>query len=88
MQLKGRLTIDKKYSGKNLEMAFPIEGRWYVVEHDVLVEAIGRLTTFLDTDSWKVQGGYSVARPSRALREWLEPYELGHATMHTHEDSA
>jgi hypothetical protein len=30
VQLKSRLTIDKKYEGKELFVAFPFNGHWYL----------------------------------------------------------
>ena len=42
VQLKGRLTIAKKYLGKGLFMAFPIDGIWCLINHDELVEMIGK----------------------------------------------
>ena len=37
VQLKARVTIDRKYLGKGLFMAFPNKGIWYLVQHDELV---------------------------------------------------
>lgn len=42
IQLKGRITIDPKYSGKNIYMAFPLNDKdssknWVIVPHDELV---------------------------------------------------
>ena len=37
VQLKSRLTISKKYLGKSLFIAFPIDAVWYMLEHDRLV---------------------------------------------------
>lgn len=34
VQLKGRLTCDEKYRGKDLYVAFPFEGSWYLYPHD------------------------------------------------------
>ena len=38
VQLKGRVTIDKKYQDKDIWMAFPINEYWYLVEHSKLLE--------------------------------------------------
>jgi hypothetical protein len=75
IQLKSRVTVDKKYLGKNLYMAFPNDGLFYVIAHDTLVE-IFESRGHLDTDSWKVNGSYSNARPSKALLAELKPFEL------------
>ena len=73
VQLKGRLTIAKKYEGKDLWIAFPHQGVWFLIEHDRLVRLIGRLTPFLDSPSWEA-GAYSTAKPSKVLLEYLRPY--------------
>ena len=45
VQLKGRLTISKRYAGKDLYLCFPHQGDWYLVPHDTLVDIVGRLRT-------------------------------------------
>ena len=75
VQLKGRLSIYRKYEGKDLWMCFPHEGSWYLIPHDKLVEIVGERTTWLDTSSWK-SGGYSSANPSRRLIDAIADFEL------------
>src|ERR1039457_2201301 len=41
VQLKSRVTIDQKYTGKDIWIAFPHKGYWYLIEHDRLVEKVG-----------------------------------------------
>ena len=69
VQLKGRLTIDKKYQGKNLFMAFPLSGKWCLIEHDLLIKLVGKTTNWLQTESWLVGGAYSSAKPNQKLLE-------------------
>ncbi|EPE6127672.1 hypothetical protein ACSKGD_004550 [Vibrio parahaemolyticus] len=69
IQLKGRLTIDKKYSNKNLYMAFPIGKDWCVISHDHLVELVDVHTNWLNTESWLDKGIYHSAKPSKVLLE-------------------
>lgn len=81
VQLKGRVTIDKKYQGRDLYIAFPFadDGRrvWYLVLHDELVRHIGKHTNWLNTSSWKGgRGHYSSTSLNPQLREALEPYKL------------
>ncbi len=78
VQLKGRLTIDKRYLGKGLHMAFPLGRNWCLVEHDELVDIIDRVTEWLKTPSWTSNGQYHSAKPSRTLVVALVPYTLGH----------
>lgn len=76
VQLKGRVTIDKKYQGRDLFIAFPFgKGVWYLVPHDELVKHIGQHTNWLNTPSWK-RGAYSSTSLNPQLREALEPYQL------------
>ena len=58
IQLKSRLTFDKKYIGKKLYVAFPCEEGFYVYPHDkVLKEYQER---FSKTSSWNDRGQYSM----------------------------
>ena len=83
VQLKGRVTIDKKYQGRDLYIAFPFTegGRrvWYLAPHDELVRQIGEHTNWLNTPSWE-KGAYSSVSLNPQLREALEPYKLQAAT--------
>ncbi len=67
VQLKGRLTINKKYTEKELYMAFPINNEWYLIKHDLLVNAIGKTTTWLNSKSWTKNGIYHSSKPSKKL---------------------
>jgi hypothetical protein len=77
VQLKGRLTIDKKYLRKILYLAFPHRDNWYLVLHDLLVGHLRESTTYLASRSWRSNGSYSSARPNRATILWLEQFRLG-----------
>ena len=76
VQLKSRLTINRKYSGQDLWMNFPAGGTWYLVPHDELVDLVGKTTNWLNTTSWRKHGGYSSASPSPALLGELRPFAL------------
>jgi len=76
VQLKGRMTIDRKYQGKGLHLAFPLAGGWCFVEHDLLIEIVGQVTNWLNTDSWTEKGQYHSGKPSQKLIEALKPYVL------------
>ena len=67
VQLKSRAVISKKYQGKDLYLAFPVDGRWYLVPHDELVVIAAETTRWLSSSSWISDGEYSVARPSRQM---------------------
>ena len=75
VQLKGRLTISRQYSGKDLYICFPHAADWYLVPHDTLVDVAGATTNWLNTSSWQ-KGRYSSANPARRLLEALAPYRI------------
>jgi hypothetical protein len=79
VQLKSRPTIQKKYCGKDIWMAFPHQGYWYLIEHDRLVEKVGAHTNWLNTLSWKkkADGGYSSRSINASLLESLGENKLG-----------
>ena len=76
VQLKARLTIDRKYVGQDLWMNFPCRGTWYLVPHDKLVELAGHTTNWLNTSSWQDTGLYSSTNPAPTLLEQLRPYAI------------
>ena len=76
VQLKARLTIDRKYAGQDLWMNFPCRGTWYLVPHDKLVELAGHTTNWLNTSSWQDTGLYSSTNPAPTLLEQLRPYAI------------
>jgi hypothetical protein len=76
VQLKGRAAIDKKYIGKNLHVVFPLNGLWYLIEHDVLVQVVAEKCNWLNTGSWIENGCYHSASPGKALLEALAEYKI------------
>jgi len=76
VQLKGRLTFDKKYSGKDLWVAFSDGESWFLYPHDELLERVLKVTDIGSTTSWSDRGGYSFPRLSKQLRELLETYRI------------
>jgi hypothetical protein len=73
VQLKGRWTIDTKYIGRNIWIAFPDRGDWFVAPHDRMV-ALGERHT--RTASWE-RGTYSKSPPSKTDRAELAEYRFG-----------
>lgn len=76
VQLKARLTIQKKYVGKGIWIAFPHKGFWYLVEHDRLVDKVRDNTDWLQTESWKRGNGYSSSSINRKLLNVLAEDKL------------
>jgi len=57
VQLKGRFTIDKKYLGKEIYIAFIEDEVIKIYDHD---EVVNSLTgSILETESWNTNGSYS-----------------------------
>ena len=59
IQLKGRLTVDKKYLEKDIYIAFRDESDWYLYPHDDFVEFMQKQKIAVDSSSWKEKGHYS-----------------------------
>lgn len=76
VQLKGRLTFEKKYLRKRLHIAFPHGDDWYLYPHDDLLLVVLAETTVGTTVSWREQGGYSFPSIPARLAAHLEPYRI------------
>ncbi len=77
VQLKSRVTINKKYCGKDIWIAFPHNREWYLIEHDRLVEKVGEHTDWLGSSSWKDKHGYSSISINADLLKSLAEDRLG-----------
>ena len=75
IQLKSRLTIAEKYKGKEIYMAFPYQGRWFIIQHDELLDIIDKTVNYLHSDHWLKKKEYSTDNPAQVLIEKLESYE-------------
>ena len=80
VQLKSRLSIAKKYEGKQLHMAFPVKGTWYLISHDELVKLVSKHCDWLKTASWIDKGAYTSVAPSKALMLALKSFRLEAST--------
>jgi len=76
VQLKARITIDKKYLWKNIFIAFPVWENWYIIEHDTLVEILWQISDRLNSESWLEHWCYSSGKPSLSILKSLEQYKL------------
>lgn len=76
VQLKSRLTFDRKYEGKGLYVAFADAGAWYLYPHDELLATILAGSTVGLTRSWNESSFYHYPRMSRQLRGVLERYRI------------
>ena len=74
IQLKDRLTFDKKYIGKDLHIAFRTEGDWFLIPHDeLLIEITEELGIITGTSSWMDRGVYSFSHISTDLKKIYRP---------------
>ena len=76
VQLKGRATICKKYQGKNLYLAFPAAGCWYLVQHAELIKIAEETTRWLESRSWIDGGEYNSDKPSKLMLSRLSDHAL------------
>lgn len=85
VQLKSRLFIQKKYSGKDIYVAFIHRNKdktedTYVYPHDVVRDELlsrGEKTgTLTESKSWKVGGGYSWGHLSKGMKEFMQKYKV------------
>lgn len=76
VQLKGRLTFDKKYQGKDLFIAFPYASQWYLYPHDELLAVFLASSNIRNTESWATNGGYSYNSLSKEIMRRLVNYQL------------
>jgi len=76
VQLKGRLTFNQKYFGKDIYIAFQNNGTWYLFPHDELLKKVLQETNIESTESWSVGGGYSFPSLTAKLMTLLNPYKI------------
>ena len=76
VQLKSRLTICSKYKGKDLWVAAPHGGGWFVYQHDAAIPLIEAVASFLNSQSWQKDGLYTWRSPSKALLQALNAYYI------------
>ena len=69
VQLKGRFTIDKKYLGKEIYIAFIEDGVIKVYYHDEVVNSLSG--SILETKSWKEIGSYSWGKTPKLYEELI-----------------
>ena len=78
IQLKGRLTLSKKYQGKDIWIAFRKESEWFLYPHDSVLEVALKVTNIANTKAWKESGGYSFTGTPETLAATLDSYKITH----------
>ena len=76
VQLKGRMTIDNKYIGKDLYIAFVDGERVYVYPHDEMANRIDATGRIGQSVSWSKYRSYSWPGVSKWMRELLDEFEV------------
>jgi hypothetical protein len=76
VQLKGRLTLDKKYAEKEIWICFRLDDVWYLYPHDLALKW-AQANKALGKELWtKRVGAWSYPRPPKDFLAWLAPYAL------------
>ena len=76
VQLKGRLNVDQKYSGKGIHIAFCEEGTWYLYPHDQVRDELLANGLMIGSASWEQNGGYSWPYLSVQLKKLMQQYTI------------
>lgn len=79
IQLKSRLTFCKKYTGKNIYIAFRRKKDWYLYNHDEMLEVVDKIVKFTFTPSWKENGIQSFPTIPKPLFQILNPHQIEHS---------
>ena len=78
IQLKGRVTFDKKYLNKDLFICFEDKSTstWYLYPHDEVCRKFSQSRNFQNTSSWINDEMYSFSKLSKKDISELENYSL------------
>jgi hypothetical protein len=74
IQLKGRLTFDKKYIKKDIYICFCQESDWYIYPHDILLKKF--LNEIEHSSSWKEKGIYHYPYLTEKHKDRLSNFKL------------
>ena len=83
VQLKGRPTLNKSYAGKGIYVAFEDKQKkkWYVYDHDVVMNAALDQKKMTGTQSWEERGSWSWSYQPRWLENLLKDWEIPQARI-------
>lgn len=78
VQLKGRLTFDKKYLEQKIFVAFrSANDKWFLYDHDELLKLIfNEVGSIESSKSWKENRSYSFPRLGSKYKKLLSSYQL------------
>ena len=69
VQLKSRLTFNKKYMKKDLYVAYPSDDGFYVYPHDEALKLF--IKRFKKTSSWNDKGGYHATTKYKEMDKYF-----------------
>jgi hypothetical protein len=79
VQLKGRLTLDQKYQGKDIWICFRHQEIWYLFPHDAALAWALKYMSLGKPAVWENGTGvWSYRSPPKQFLEWLRPFALTH----------
>lgn len=83
VQLKSRLTFDKKYRDKELYICFRDgdQGDWYMYNHEELLGKV--LSQIEESKTWTANKPYHFPALSSPMKKLLEPYRIPSITIQT-----
>ena len=78
VQLKSRLTFDKKYEDQDLYICFRDgdHGHWYLYNHQELLKQVLHKGLIKGTKTWLEDKPYHFPSLSKDLKELLDPYRI------------
>ena len=83
VQLKGVLTADAKYQGKDIWICFRRKDVWYLYPHDDFLQWALMNSNIANTKGWKVSqdgkvqsGVYTWPSPNKKIMTWLQGFAL------------
>jgi hypothetical protein len=74
IQLKGRLTFDKKYMGKDVYICFCENDDWFIYPHDLLLNEF--VNEIKSSSSWIEKGNYHYPYLTEKNQNRLENFKL------------
>ena len=76
VRLETRLHIERRYSAKELFIAFSENNRWYIYPHDQLRDELLDMGYMSGTLSWEDRGIYNWPGLTQRLAEHMEKYVI------------
>ena len=80
VQLKSRLTFDKKYLRQNLYVCFRDgigdNSTWYMYDHDEVLDNLRSDGKIVGTKTWELNKPYHFSILSEYLKNLLRPYQI------------